>query len=151
MEAISKQIRSILIIDDDVDDYFLLKEAMKKVDDSVSIDYIDSCEEVAKYKGRVFDLLLLDINMPRHDGFAWLKAIRERGYKSLPIVMYTNSQSPSNMRRAYSEGANLYFPKPETFSELTEALKVLINLDWSHPPLVTNRYSSNGQFTRFTN
>ena len=151
MEQTARRIRKILIIDDDMDDYILLKEAMKKVDESVSINYINSCEEIPKYKGQQFDLLLLDINMPKYDGFVWLKGIREKGYHSLPIVMYTNSQSPANMRRAYSEGANLYFPKPETFTELINSLKTLLSLDWSHPPEITSKYSSNGAFTGFTN
>jgi CheY-like chemotaxis protein len=109
MEHNRKNVRSILIIDDDEDDFELVNEALQEINPSISVTYINSCEQVLQYRNQSFDLILLDINMPLHDGFFWLRSIRDHGYKDLPIIMYTNSLSPAHISKAYEEGANLFF------------------------------------------
>ena len=149
MDVLSSEVRSILVIDDDREDYELISEAIYEVDPEISVYFLDRCEEAEKYKGYSFDLVLLDINMPYHDGFYWLKTIREKGYSSLPIVMYTNSLYPGHIAKAYQEGASLYFPKPDSFQHLLDALKKLVCLNWSNPGSITQRYLRNGQYLTF--
>lgn len=141
--------KSILVIDDDRDDYELVYEALQDIDPGISVEFLDRCEELVKYKNQSFDIVLLDINMPHHDGFRWLKGIRERGLEHLPVIMYTNSMSPADIVKAYTEGANLYFPKPESFLKLKKALKKLIELDWTNPVLIKNAYTENGKYRLF--
>ena len=145
----TRQIHSILVIDDDEDDFELVSEAFGEIDNNISVSYIQSCEDVKQYKGRNFDLVLLDINMPRHDGFSWLKGIREKGFNDLPVIMYTSSSNPDNIARAYHDGANLYFTKPENFNNLVKGLKKIINMDWSNPYSITQLYNKNGKYTTF--
>jgi DNA-binding response OmpR family regulator len=149
MVEINKQVHSILIIDDDRDDYELVYEAMQMVDPDITVTYVDNCEAALQYRNKKFDLVLLDINMPYHDGFYWLKAIREKGYTNLPVIMYTNSLSPSNIAKAYNEGANLYFSKPETFSKLVNSLRELVYTDWSEPYRITQKYMQQGSYKTF--
>jgi CheY-like chemotaxis protein len=143
------KVLSILVIDDDVDDYEIVAEAVREIDPGISVSYCNSCEQVRKANSNSFDLVLLDINMPKHDGFDWLKGIRERGYGQLPIVMYTNSMSPAHIARAYNEGANLYFSKPENYPCLLEGLKQIIEMDWSDPVLITQQYHRQGKYATF--
>ena len=103
--------KSILLIDDDEDEYDLVQEAVQSCSSDMSVSFISRYDEAEKYKGQQFDLILLDINMPHRDGFSWLKCIREKGY-DMPVVMYTNSASPTHIAKAYNEGATLYFNKP---------------------------------------
>jgi DNA-binding response OmpR family regulator len=149
MEFQKASIRSILLIDDDRDDYELVMEAVKEVDPAITVYFISKCEEAVQYKGQTFDLVLLDINMPQHDGFAWLKGIREHGYSDLPIVMYTNSLSPVHISKAYEAGANLYFSKPESYSKLIKGFRKLIEMDWSNPVSITANYRHQGRYKTF--
>jgi CheY-like chemotaxis protein len=149
MRKNGSQVTSILLIDDDLDDYDLLREALQDIDPNITVHFLSRCEEGAKYQWQSFDLVLLDINMPYHDGFSWLNGIRKHGYDKLPIVMYTNSLSPADIVKSYKHGANLYFPKPDSFSKLRQALQKLIQLDWSDPFSITQRFIENGKYLTF--
>lgn len=147
MEAI-RNVQSIVIIDDDYDDFELVYEAIQEINPGIELHYVNSCDKALELKDIRVDLVLLDINMPQHDGFYWLKCIREKGHQ-VPIIMYTNSLAPSHIVRAYQEGANLYFSKPETFVNLIKGLKKLIQFDWSRPALVTSAYVEEGHYRIF--
>ena len=149
MEISRRGIDSILVIDDDKDDFELVVEALRDIDPTISVYFVDRCENAARYRNHSFDLILLDINMPHHDGFSWLKGIRANGYDSIPIIMYTNSLSPADIVRSYTEGANLYFPKPESFVTLKRAFQKLIQLDWGNPFSVREKYVQNGKYLTF--
>ena len=143
-----KSVQSILIIDDDPDDYQLVNEAIQEINPSISVTYVNGCQQLLQCKHRSFDLILLDINMPGHDGFFLLKSIRDNGH-DLPIIMYSNSLSPAHISKAYEEGANLFFSKPESFSELLNGLRKLVDLDWSTPFAVTQHYCQDGHYKTF--
>jgi DNA-binding response OmpR family regulator len=143
------KVKSILVIDDDRDDFELIVEAVKEFDPDILVSFLDNCKDANKYKDQNFDLVFLDINMPEYDGFAWLKGIREKGYKDLPIIMYTNSLRPEHIIQAYKQGANLYYAKPTSFNELINGLKKLVSLDWTNPFLITESYCHNEQYSIF--
>ena len=149
MDPEKKLVQSILLIDDDKDDYELVREAFQEINPSISVAYVTSCEDLLQDGKQTFDLVLLDINMPRHDGFYCLRSFRDKGYHDLPIIMYTNSLSPAHISKAYEEGANLFFSKPESFSGLLKGLRKLVDLDWSKPSDVTKHYSQNGYYKTF--
>jgi DNA-binding response OmpR family regulator len=126
------------MVDDDRDDFELIVEAIQQIDPEISVQFLDRCEDSHKYEKRSFDLLLLDINMPFHDGFSWLRGIRKSGNTDLPIVMYTSSANPANIAKAYHDGANLYFTKPDSFDELVLGLSTILKVDWSDPSSAAN-------------
>jgi CheY-like chemotaxis protein len=72
-------------------------------------------------------LLLLDLKMPRKNGFDVLEWIRQQpGLGSLRVVVLTSSDEIRDVNRAYQLGANSFLVKPLDFSEfvrMTEALK----------------------------
>ena len=141
-------VKTILLIDDDEDEYDMIIEAIKKIDPGVKVFFLDRIEECLKYKGKEFDLILLDINMPQHDGFSWLRQIRNKN-RDVAVVMYSNSSNPANIARAYNEGANLFFNKPESYSLLITGIKKLLNLDWRHPLSITSEYIQEGKYLTF--
>ena len=142
------QITSILLIDDDIDEFEMVSEAIHKINADVEVYFLDNLEECSKYKSQHFDMVLLDINMPLHDGFSWLQKIREKN-KELAVIMYSNSSSPTHISKAYQEGATLYFTKPESFSSLIQAIKKLLDLDWSNPSKIRSNYIQSGRFLTF--
>jgi DNA-binding response OmpR family regulator len=143
------KVRSLLLIDDDKDDFDLISEAVKQIDPAISVSFLDRCEDGYKYKDCSFDLVFLDINMPRRDGFMWLKDIRKSGYETLPIIMYTNSLRSEHIIKAYTEGANLYYAKPTSFTELIKGLRKLMSLDWADPFSITKAYWQDGKYATF--
>lgn len=65
------------------------------------------------------DLVLLDLNMPRLDGFEVLQWIRANSAtRPLPVVVLAGSSFRADIRRAMELGANHYATKPATFAEL---------------------------------
>jgi len=75
-------------------------------------------------------LILLDIKLPKIDGFEVLKQLKsDPEYKSIPIVMLTTSSRDEEVTKGYAEGANSYVTKPVKFSDFAETVKS-IGLYW---------------------
>ncbi|WP_240756732.1 response regulator [Roseicella aquatilis] len=72
------------------------------------------------------DLLLVDVNMPRMDGYAFLRAIRvEPGLRGTPAIMISTEREGHDADRAFEAGANLFLVKPvrpEVLGRLARAL-----------------------------
>ena len=78
------------------------------------------------------DLVLLDIKMPKIDGFKVLKWIRAHSQlKSMPVVVLTNSDDAGDISKAYQLGANSYMVKPGDFSNFCEMIRSLVAF-WLH-------------------
>jgi len=70
------------------------------------------------------DLLLLDLKMPRLNGFDVLNWLRQKpGLRRLLVTILTSSDQPNDINRAYDLGANSYLLKPHGTNELTELVK----------------------------
>jgi CheY-like chemotaxis protein len=68
-------------------------------------------------------LILLDISMPRMDGFDTLKKIREhKQFKDLPVIMFSASSDEADINEAMQLGANGYIVKPFTIESFIGAL-----------------------------
>jgi CheY-like chemotaxis protein len=75
-------------------------------------------------------IVLLDIKMPRLDGHAVLKHIREdQELRHLPVIILTTSKAEEDRLRSYDLGANAYVVKPVGFNNFSEAVRT-INLFW---------------------
>ena len=126
----------ILLVDDNIGDVVLTKEALKgsNFTNRVSIAR-DGFEALAflrregKFAGAPTpDLILLDINMPRKNGCEVLEEIRrDEGLKLIPIVILTSSEAEDDIRRAYELRANCYVTKP---ADLDEMVKVVQAIDF---------------------
>jgi len=143
-------IRKVLLIDDDQDDFAFFEEAIKQIDPSIEVAYISGVQDLPKEGPcNIPDVLFLDINMPDKDGFEWLKDIREKGY-DFPIVMYSTASNPSFVKKAYTEGATVYFPKPESFKTLMESLRQLFQFNWQNAREIHQRFCGNGHYRTFS-
>jgi len=75
-------------------------------------------------------LILLDVKLPKVDGFEVLKQLKsDPAYSSIPVVMLTTSSRDEEIARGYAEGANSYVTKPVKFNEFAEKVKN-IGLYW---------------------
>lgn len=72
------------------------------------------------------DLIVLDVNLPKHNGDEVLRQVRaEPRLRSVPVVMLTSSESPADQARAEELGADLYIRKPSDLQELMDIAKVI--------------------------
>ena len=129
----------ILHVDDDPNDRLLVKNAIQMTKTGVQVVFasdgteaIDYLSGTGVYNDRerypLPSLVLLDLKMPRQNGFEVLSWVRSQPtLKRLPIVIFTSSKHGEDMGRAYDSGANSYLVKPVTFNELVELARGLLN------------------------
>ncbi len=132
-----KKPEHILLAKDNEDYALLFQRALRTANIDAGLDIVrDGHEAVAYLAGEepyadrarhpFPKLVLLDLKMPRMDGFQVLSAVRQRlGLTQLPIVVLTNSENPADIRRAYELGATSFFRKPDSLEGLDEMIHVL--------------------------
>lgn len=151
MQPLLHPIRRILFIDDDEDDFLLFKEAVKSVDTAITVTHLEQCDQdPSKFPWLEPDLIFLDLNMPRCNGFDVLKKLKAGELKNVPVVIFTTSRNQAHIDKAYQQGATLYLPKPFSYSGLEEAVRSLLTLDWDHPDNITKSCYSNGKYKAYT-
>ena len=111
-----KQEKKILLVEDSQDHAFLIKRAISGTQPNLKVDWVKDGEEAVNSvlkEGIIPDLILLDIKMPRMNGFEVLKILKTNGRtKTIPIVILTTSANEKDVSRAYSLGTNCYITKP---------------------------------------
>jgi CheY-like chemotaxis protein len=137
----SGEVHPILMADDDENDVFFMERAFEQAQVLNPLHRVKDGEEavaylkgVGNYADRVkFPLphfLLLDLKMPRKNGFEVIQWVREQpGLKRLPIVVLTSSREDPDINRAYELGANTYLVKPVRPDGLVELVKTM-SLYW---------------------
>ena len=118
-------IQHILLVDDDQDDCELFGEALKDYDPLLKLSCLNNSEDlIPSLEDKNPDLVFLDVNMPRKNGFECLKEIRtNEKYDAIPIIMYSNTGRPEDINLAYNSGATVFIQKPSTYQGLVNALK----------------------------
>ena len=124
---------TVLLAEDNPGDVFLVRRALDGQGLWYELLVAKDGEEAINYVGqaadgtRKIDLLLLDLNLPRHDGAEVLAHLR--GHSSLanvPVILLTSSDSPQDRERCLALGASRYFQKPSNLAAFME-----IGLIWS--------------------
>jgi CheY-like chemotaxis protein len=117
----------ILVIDDDEDDRFLIKEAFQTISEDFILEFLpDGIDIVENIKSQTIcpDLILLDLNMPKISGLEVLRNIRNSDeYCCKPVVIFSTSSRQDDINQAYKIGANSYLIKPSSHQELTKVIK----------------------------
>jgi two-component system, chemotaxis family, response regulator Rcp1 len=71
-------------------------------------------------------LIVLDVNLPKHNGDSVLRHLRRQPWlKTVPVIMLTSSASPADRAAAIELGANLYLQKSSDLDELLEVGKIV--------------------------
>jgi chemosensory pili system protein ChpA (sensor histidine kinase/response regulator) len=126
--ATEREPYTILVVDDSLSMRHVLSAAVRRAGwiPVQARDGIEALEAVHR-AARPPDLILLDIEMPRMDGYEFLATIRgQKVYSSLPIVMLTSRGGEKHREKAYALGATDYVVKPFQEDALTERISRLI-------------------------
>ncbi len=117
--------KRILIIDDaaTVRMYHrsILQEAGYEVEEA-----INGMEALEKALQSQFDLYLVDVNMPKLDGYGFLRELRLQDMAQAPAIMISTEASGADRQRAYAAGANLYIVKPIQPEQLLAPIALLL-------------------------
>lgn len=126
----------VLVAEDDEIDAFLLERAFSKAglkvplkfvrDGQEAVDYLAAESATAGLADSLPVLLLLDLKMPRLDGFDVLKWLRQHpSLKRLSVVVFSSSNEPHDINLAYDLGANSYAVKPSDPGSLDSFVRAL--------------------------
>jgi len=130
---------NILVAEDDPNDTLLLKRAFYKAGVDTPIHFVTDGLEVIDYlQGKApYDdpmrhplpaLLLLDLKMPRMNGFEVLEWLREHpDMRGLLVTVFSSSDQPEDMHRAYALGADCFMVKPVNTAEYVGIVKEIEN------------------------
>ncbi len=122
----SKQ-HTILLVEDDLNDIFLVKRAFKMAHIQNPLQVVTDGQEAISYlkgEGKYDDrqiyplprLVVMDIKMPRKTGFEVLEWVKnDRRLRLIPVVIVSSSDNPADINHAYELGANAYMVKPMDF------------------------------------
>lgn len=114
----------ILIIEDEFSLADLIKERLEKEKYSVDIS-IDGEEGLYNALSNIYDLIILDVMLPKIDGFTILKKIRENDITS-KVIMLTAKSMLDDKLKGLNNGANDYLTKPFHMEELVARVNILL-------------------------
>lgn len=123
--------KPVLLVDDSSDDALLMRRAFRRAGLENPLIHLEDGEKGIAYLTRCLSqpelrpvLILLDIKMPRMDGFETLKWIKsENGFPGVPVVMLTSSNLARDEEQARRLGADSFLTKPPSFDDLTALVK----------------------------
>lgn len=114
---------SILLVEDDPNFGIVLKDYLTLNDYQVTLAK-DGIEGLIMFKNGEYDLCILDVMMPRKDGFSLAKDIRTTN-KEIPIIFLTAKTMKEDMLKGYQAGADDYLTKPFDSEVLLYKIKAL--------------------------
>jgi chemotaxis family two-component system response regulator Rcp1 len=126
--------RVILMVDDDEEDCHIVRSAVLRLKPAVRFECIFSGDELLTYLRTSTatgerprpDLILLDLNMPRKNGWETLQEVRSSPeYAGIPVIVLTTSQGQDDVSRSYRAGSNAFVTKPSSRSEMDRLLNTI--------------------------
>jgi CheY-like chemotaxis protein len=124
----------ILLVDDNLGDVRMIREGLKEVLPDASLHVASDGVEAMQFlrqEGEHWaaprpDLILLDLRLPRMNGFDVLGAIKkDHALLNIPVVVQTSSEAMTDIQKAYGLHANCYITKPTTVDELDRVMGIL--------------------------
>jgi CheY-like chemotaxis protein len=133
--------RTILVVEDNKDDVFLMKRALRSASIVNPVLVVETGPEAMDYlsgAGKFADrdnypmpaVVFLDLKLPflyGHEVLAWIR--RQKEFESMIVIVLTSSNEASDLSRCYALGANSYLVKPPT-SEQLQALAKAFKWPW---------------------
>jgi CheY-like chemotaxis protein len=127
--------RALLLVEDNEDDVFLMKRALKGAnvinplfvaeDGQEALDYLAGASKFADRDSYPLPaVVFLDLKLPfisGHDVLRWIR--RQKELDSLVVIVLTSSNEASDLSRCYALGANSYVVKPPTPEQLEDLAK----------------------------
>lgn len=128
-----KNPKIILHVDDDLDDHFLFRHAINKIDPSLVIREVRDGLKAVEFLtqslvfGDIPNLIILDMNMPIMDGIETFKVIKQDpNFSAIPIVIFTTSLNDEALNYCRKENIPA-FEKPSTLNQFTDCVMRILD------------------------
>ncbi len=127
-----KDIKRILLVEDDPDDVDLIKRAIASNNLDIELDIVDNGEDALKYlsqqdeyaKKPLPDVTLLDLNLPIINGREILRKVRSNNHlQHLVMIVLSTSSAQDDIDQCYSLNANCFVSKPLTMQGYVDVIK----------------------------
>lgn len=124
---------TVLLAEDNENEAFLFMRALRKLDFPGQVHHVEAGDEAIEWltsleANRRPSLVILDLKMPRVDGFEVLQWIRsEPRFQKLPTVILSSSDLPADSSRARQLGVDAYFCKPLTFPDYEQTIRAIFS------------------------
>ncbi len=134
---------TLFLADDDIDDCLFFRDALEELPVSTELTTVHNGEQLMQLLkekvGELPQVLFLDLNMPRKNGFECLSEIKhDEKLKELPVIIFSTSFEQDVVNLLYKKGGQYYIRKPAEFSQLKkvihEALILIAKGNNSQPP-----------------
>jgi CheY-like chemotaxis protein len=132
MNSIQQHTKTILLAEDDSDDRMFFEDVLKEVVMNTNLLVADDGVELMTVLDESVppppDIIFLDLNMPKKNGFECLKEIRQTDkLKGIPVIIFSTSDNADAINATYSLGANFYMRKPRSFDMLKKAIVTVLS------------------------
>ena len=133
---------NIFYTDDDLDDHELFADVVASISSNHMI--------YPQYNGQELlnmlrlphpkpDLIFLDLNMPKKNGFEVLKEMKEDDdLLGIPIVVFSTSLDEQIIKTCKGLGANLYLTKPDSYPVMKKMINDVLSINWKKRDLTSN-------------
>jgi two-component system chemotaxis response regulator CheY len=118
-------VRRILIVDDAATVRMYHREILEAAGYVVA-EAINGIEALEKALAGEFALYVVDVNMPKLDGYAFLRELRTQDQEQSPVIMISTEAETTDHQRAYAAGANAYLVKPVKPEQLLAYVRLLM-------------------------
>ena len=127
----------IIMVDDDEDDIFIMRKELRKAGfGDESFQAVNGGPELLSLlregegtfdPATAPDLILLDINMPRMDGFEVLAQLKnDELARNIPVIMFSTSSQSADVKKSFHLGAEDYIVKPRELNEFQETINRIV-------------------------
>jgi two-component system chemotaxis response regulator CheY len=125
-ETAPAQTPRILVVEDSSLVRLYYREALEKAGFDIE-EAINGIEAMEKVLARAFDLVIVDVNMPRMDGLSFVRELRRSAadISTIPALMITTEAGEQDIEDARAAGANFYLVKPVSQADLVRHAAVL--------------------------
>jgi response regulator RpfG family c-di-GMP phosphodiesterase len=124
----------IFYTDDDIDDRDIFIVAAHQVSGSLQIITQGNGDELIRFLNNpppFPNIIYLDLNMPIKYGYEVLQDIKQsERTKYFPVIVFSTSDDETAINTTHQLGANLYIPKPSSFSSLKKAIIYSLSINW---------------------
>ena len=119
----------VLMADDEPDVLEIMAKKVRQAGYTV-VTASNGEEALAKIRSESPDVILLDLNMPKMDGFMVLKNLRENptGSKWQPVIIVSARNELDDMKEGFSLEADHYITKPCNVTDILKAIRLMVNL-----------------------
>ncbi|HLN25631.1 MAG TPA: response regulator [Patescibacteria group bacterium] len=117
--------KRVLVVDDGITMRLYYRSVLEAAGFVVE-EAANGVEGYEKVLAHPFDLMIVDINMPKMDGYSMLRLIRgDAAVQAIPAVTISTEAGDRDVAKAFEAGANFYLVKPVAPEELTEVARLI--------------------------